>query len=208
MTTIKDKLFNMLQIIVPRINGPYFLSDGLLLGLTRDNEFLPWDDDLDIYLLPGSTIDLSGTGLLQQSYYICDKIYDPNNVIKKLNPWFEYLDYKRVCPENNNLNRIELVKKVSGDYESTKINPLFTYPWIDIHYLVKDNDKYRFKDNIGQKYIDYYTEEEVSNLEKIEYNGVEFYIPSLKEQILSKIYGDDWKIPIKNFRYNKKKRCG
>ena len=145
MTTIKDKLFNMLEIIVPRIKGEYFLSDGLLLGLTRDNEFLPWDDDLDIYLLPGSTLDLSDTELKEQSYYICDKVYDPNNDPKKLNPWFEYLDYKRVCPENNGLNRIDLVKKVSGDYESTKINPLFTYPWIDIHYLVKDNDKCRNK---------------------------------------------------------------
>ena len=72
---------------------------------------------------------------------------------------------------------------------------------------VKDGDKYRFKDDIGQKYIDYYTEEEVSNLEKIEYNGVEFNIPCLKEQILSKIYGNDWRTPIENFRYDEKKRC-
>lgn len=205
---MENKLFSMLKKVIPNIKGDYFLSDGLLLGLTRDGKMIPWDDDLDIYLLPNSTLEISGTDLKQQSYYICDKVYDPKNEKKKLNPWFEFMDYNRVLPENRKLNRAQLFKKMGPLYKEKRIDVEFTYPWIDIHYLVKDGDKYRFKDNIRQKYIHYYTKEEVSNLEKIEYNGVEFYIPSLKEQILSKIYGDDWKIPIKNFRYNKNKRCG
>ena len=66
-------LTEMLRELIPYIKGDYFLSDGGLLGLTRKHELISYDDDLDLYLLPGSTIEIPSSSNLQISQYYLDK---------------------------------------------------------------------------------------------------------------------------------------
>ena len=61
---LKENLKNL----IPAIRGDWFLSDGGMLGIERSGDLIPFDNDLDIYLLPGSSIDpdiLESQGLKQ-----------------------------------------------------------------------------------------------------------------------------------------------
>ena len=100
-------LTEILKELTNHIKGDWFVSDGALLGLTRNGKLIPWDKDIDIYLLPNSTIDLSNSHLCSQEYYLCDKVYDPCNPKEKLNTWTEYCSYKRCFKEFSDINRCQ-----------------------------------------------------------------------------------------------------
>ena len=56
-------LTEILKDLRNHIKGDWFVGDGALLGLTRNGKLIPWDNDIDIFLLPNSTIDLSNSHL-------------------------------------------------------------------------------------------------------------------------------------------------
>lgn len=196
---IHNQLLETLEELVPNIKGTWFISDGALLGITRDNQLIKWDTDIDIYVLEDTTIDLQLTNLKKQQYYICDKIYNPNYEPQYANPWHEYIAFKRLLPENKGLNRAQLTKKISQSYKTEKKVIEYTYPHIDIFTLKKEEDKYVYKDGIWKQM--YYTQEEIDNLEQIFFKGIPIYVPKNKEVILERLYGPTWKKPNPNHQY-------
>ena len=196
---IHNQLLETLEELVPNIKGTWFISDGALLGITRDNNLIPWDGDIDIYVVEDTTIDLELTNLKKQNYYICDKIYNPNYEPQYANPWLEFLSYKRLLPENKGLNRAQLTKKISQSYKTEKKIIEYTYPHIDIFTLKKEGDKYVYKDGIWPQM--YYTQKEIDNLEQIFFKGIPIYVPKNKEVILERLYGPTWKTPNSNHQY-------
>jgi hypothetical protein len=45
------KLMSLVDIILRKNNIPYFINYGTLLGAVRHQDFIPWDDDMDICVM-------------------------------------------------------------------------------------------------------------------------------------------------------------
>jgi len=189
-------LKELLKDLIPAIKGDWFLSDGGMLGIERSGDLIPYDNDLDIYLLPGSYIDidiLKKNNLCQQKYYLDTKIYNPKNPKNHLSSWREYCSYYQVKNKHLKLNRSQILKRASEDYRLNKIKPEFTLPYIDIFYLTKDY-------KVPHWYHYYYNEDEL-NIEENFDLGFKIYLPSNRKNILKRLYGENWRIPNPNFQH-------
>lgn len=65
---VQQRLFKMaiaIRDILEKNNIPYFLSSGSLIGAVRHGGFIPWDDDLDLYMF-SDTYDI-GISKLQEA---------------------------------------------------------------------------------------------------------------------------------------------
>lgn len=196
------KLVDYFKKLIPCIKGRWFMSDGCLLGHVRHNRsFVPWDNDIDIYLLPGTFIDkdmLKDQGLHHQKYYMCDKIYHIQNpVYKPKNKWNEYLSYTRTLPENQGLNRRELIEVSRPNYETDYIEAEFTANHIDVFYLEKFENDYFVPYNFGnQIFVDYicYHADMIRNIYYNEWCGLRVPIPYHTIDVLRMLYGPKWYI--------------
>ena len=63
-------LKQILKELIPYIKGDWFVGDGALLGLIREKGLIEYDNDIDIYLLPDSSINLENSLLKKQKYYM------------------------------------------------------------------------------------------------------------------------------------------
>jgi len=198
--SLKYELKAMLKDLSNYIDGEWFVGDGALLGLIRENDLLEFDNDIDIFLLPDAKLKLPKGGPYEiQKYYMDIKFYLKKNKPKKRNTWLEYLSYKRTCPQQIGLNRPQLTSRCSKTYKEEKIIPQFTDPYIDIFYLKWDGEKY----TIGENWPNiYYTEEEVLLLDTNSDLGFDVPIPNNAHNILKRQYGDDYMTPNPDFQYH------
>jgi len=202
MNSIHTKLLKILEDLILCIEGEWFLSDGALLGLIRDNKLIEYDDDIDIYLLPGSKINIEKLNKMQlhyQDYYLCGKVYDKKNTFIKKNKWLEYNNYIRTRPHTKNLNRAELLELSSISYEEKSIENKFTHPCIDIFYLrEKDNElylPYRMNKNYANEYL-YFKKDIIKPIKKTNLLNVKnVCIPNDPVEVIKILYGDNWFIP-------------
>jgi len=207
MNPIHHQLRDILKAVPDCVVGPWFVGDGALLGLVREGRMIEYDDDIDIYLLPGSYIDTDKLknkyNLEYQKYYICDKIYNPKNKKKKLNKWNEYVAYNRHLPENYGLNKPQLFSESKKNYKDECIIPNFTYPCIDVFYL-EDEDKYNYLlpyyfGNIHfTDYLRFRKQDVQGHLKTKKLLGVDIPIPHNEKEILTMLYGEDWRTPKKS----------
>mgnify|MGYP003635889526 FL=1 len=192
------ELIEVLKELIPHIKGTWFVGDGALLGLIREGKLIDYDNDIDLFILEDTKIDLNdrnnSTNLKKQKYYICDKVYDINNKQEQLNTWLEYCSHIKGL--NRHLNRAQVFNFAAKDYDEKKIIPKFTNNHIDIFTLKKNENKTYTTtwDNI------YYTEEDLQLKENYDL-GFKVYIPNNAEDILERQYGESWKIPNPDFKY-------
>ena len=195
-------LKDMLRELIPYIEGRWFLSDGGLLGLTRDKDLLEFDNDLDLYLLPGTIINLPENherlGICK--YYMDEKIYRKNEKKYKPNRWLEYLSYLRCLPETKGMNRCQLFSYAKQNYITDRIESDFSTPYIDIFRLKDEGDIFtipywtKFKNH-------HYKLDELQDLKINDDLGYNIIIPNNVENILERLYGTNWRIENKDFKY-------
>ncbi len=200
-----EKLKIILKDLIPCIEGKWFLSDGGLLGLIREGDLLEFDDDLDIFILPETKIHWDKLPDKYNYYkdYICYKIYNGlGREPAKIPNWLRYLQYMRLLPKNLGLNRANLLKLASKTYREEVIEMKYKAPWIDIFVLEKDveNEGQYNLPYIWNKTEFYYTKE---NLElDINYDlGYPINIPHKANEVLERIYGNDYMIENRNFLF-------
>lgn len=197
-------LKNMLKEIIPYIEGRWILSDGGLLGLIRNKDLLDYDDDLDLYLYPGTIINLPDDHptLGMCDYYMEKKIYRKNEKKFKPNPWLEYLSYLRCTPETKGMNRPQLFKYAKSRYGEEYIKPEFSQPYIDI-FKLKDEGNGIFTIDFWTKFLNHhYKLDELQNPQKNTDLGYNVYLPNNPMAVLERLYGSDWRIEKKDFKYN------
>ena len=189
------KLIEVLQELIPRINGGWYLGDGSLLGLVREGKLIEYDNDIDLYFLEDTTIDLSDSILEQQQYYLCNKIYNPNNDKLKLNTWLEYCSLIKM--NNTKLNRSQVFQLAKETYNEKKIINKFTKDHIDIFILKKEGDIYKTDGDWGGLY---FTEDDLKPVVNHSL-GFPVNIFNNAEEVLERQYGETWRIPNANFKY-------
>ena len=189
------KLIEVLQELIPRINGSYWLGDGALLGLVREGKLIDYDNDIDLYILQDTTIDLTDSPLCSQQYYLCNKIYNPNNDKLKLNTWLEYCSLIKM--NNTKLNRSQVFQLAKETYNEKKIINKFTKDHIDIFILKKEGDIYKTDGDWGGLY---FTEDDLKPVVNHSL-GFPVNIFNNAEEVLERQYGDTWRIPNANFKY-------
>ena len=191
---IHSELLSMLKELIPFIKGPWFLGDGALLGIVRDKHLIPYDDDLDIYLLPGSFIDidnLCNSSLMFQKYYDVDKIYREDNEPVKKNSWLDYCGL--IKGKNKRLNRPQVMSLAGQTYPEEKKQVKFTMPWIDVFHLYIKQDQYYIKNEIWSEL--FFTKNEIDSIGDDTTLGFPIKIPHNNKGILKRFYGDDWDVP-------------
>ena len=199
----KNKLKEMLQDLIPCIEGKWFVADGCLLGLMRTGDLLDFDNDIDIYILPQTKInwDKLPNKYKHHKDYMCYKIYNGEDTVPSENEWLRFLAYKRTCYEYYGYNRAELTKSISKDYRKQKVDRKYPGLWIDIFVLVYDNkhNLYRIPYHWNGSEF-YFTETECDGMHDNRL-GFDMILPKNPKQVLERIYGSNWIIEDRDYQY-------
>ena len=199
----KTKLKIMLKDIIKIIEGPWFVADGCLLGIIREGDLLEFDDDIDIYILPGTKINWDKLDNKYKYYkdYMAYKIYDREDKVISENEWLRFLSYKRTMPEYYRYNRCQLTEAVATDYKYEKITRKYPSVWIDIFELIYDvrHNLYRIPFHwCGHEF--HFTPTECDGT----YDntlGFDIIIPKNPKQVLQRIYGINYLIENRDHQY-------
>ena len=193
----KEQIKELLQALIPCIDGTWFISCGGLLGIVREGDLLEWDDDLDIYIMPDTKInwDKLSTKLNYYKDYMCYKVYDRDGTKTKMpNNWHRYLAWKRSIYEYSGYNRAELAKAVAPFYKYESKADICRTNWIDIFTLEHDalNDRYKIPFLWGKKEF-YFTYKECET--QIDTTlGFNVNIPKNPLDVLQRTYGDNFMV--------------
>lgn len=171
----RDQLFtNLCEIheVLDKCEIRHWLSHGTMLGVYREGNFIPWDDDADL----GLYFDQRGSKQYAKAIRLLEKrgFYIPPSVNGPVDPKTNSPYYDMVCIRNG--------EKVEGWFFE-QFEDCYVY------------DRPRCGDVLKheRKYYD--------SLEKINFKGVDFNTPNLIEDWLVMMYGSNWKLPDKNAKY-------
>lgn len=178
LSSARRILFTVTSFLDKR-NIPYHLEGGALLGIVRDHDLLPWDNDVDI-----SIPNEYAASILSLKFPLLLKGYRIS--IRK--------------------STVDLGPIKKGQYSIFKIKPIFAYylRWIlprhesivmDIFVKTKDDTHtyWQAVNKVMRVENKYY-----SSCETIEYKGHSLKAPNLYREYLTQKYGD-WSVPVKEW---------
>lgn len=159
---------NLLEISRALYKIEHFIFFGTLLGIVRDGDIIPNDDDIDIYVDINLKKELINA-LTENGFNVDERTY-PN-----LSNYFLQLQIKR----ENILTYVDF-------YFFDQSHPNFIV------------DKWNFYGDIDNHYNAIHVPKNlIFPLKKYIYKNNEISIPAYPEQLCGFLYGKGWKIPLK-----------
>jgi phosphorylcholine metabolism protein LicD len=183
----KQVAIDLLKIttnILDEFKIDYFLISGTLLGFQRHNDFIPFDDDMDLLV----------------SQEIKDKIPD---IMKKYNSEISLVvtdNLIKTCFKDKviNLNNFKFWSKHLLNKKDS-----YCWPFIDL---------FIFKYSTDRKFINFFRKnwrvEEFFPNERKDFNGLNVSIPKNPDYFLSINYGKDYMKILKSSKWNHKNEKG
>ena len=204
MNSLPNKLKQYLQLVIPHIEGKWFIGDSALLGIKRQGKLLEFDDDIDIYIFPDTIIHYDKIDLKLQKDYIVNKLYNEQDKITRTHAstdWRRFLSFKTSSPELQGFNRADIMSIASTQYKSEGIPDIHCSCWLDVFTLEhdRDNERWVIPWYFGGRLF-YYTYDDLKLVENYDL-GFKIYLPNNAEQVLEREYGPDWRIENKDYRW-------
>ena len=164
---------------------PYILEAGTLLGIVRENRLLPWDNDIDITIT-----NASAKALLKMRWKIWLMGYRTRVRYFKSN----------IGPFKKNQPRLLKIQK-------TKWLFFKAYSLMDIFIKYDIDNTYQWLIAPEQPVLKKCPKHFYDEVAYIEFNGSIFRVPKDYNDYLDYHYGEDWRIPVKEWDYRLDDAC-
>jgi hypothetical protein len=218
---MKDKNFKLTIEILKKNRINYWICHGTLLGIIRDDQLLPWDNDIDIGILENITNkDKIISKFLDEGFKKKDKFFDDDGLVTFVKDGGKEVDLnfynflisgipndKSILYINWYVPKNRLMKLIfalsqagtfNGKYKKV-INLLGYFKFFFDKFLKILIKKKMFYKKAGYQHPYYF----VNDLKTIIFQGISVNIPCKEYEYLSFIYGESWKITKKNFNWEK-----
>lgn len=163
---------------IARRNGIQLFTDmGTLLGIIRENDLIPWDNDIDFSVIDGNQ---------RKIWKILQGIvnFDNEIAIRNLNQVFE-------------VNNVKNISQINFEIVFSNYKQLSSVP-ISINFKLIKGDTCRWMafPDLWQSPAYHFEDDQV-----FFWNGKEILVPLNPESYLEHIYGNNWRIPNPKFTY-------
>jgi phosphorylcholine metabolism protein LicD len=175
------KMLRDVTSIYEKADIKYSVTAGTLLGIVRENRLLPWDRDMDLRIF----------------YQDSEKILNSIKAIRK-SGYIVRIRYQEKDDPPLKKGDVRLLKLYSKKYLLFKGEVM-----MDCFIATKSDDQYIWSCGGERKYTKkavpshYY-----DNLEKVTFEGEEYFLPVERKDYLKFRYGD-WQTPKKKWRFTK-----
>ena len=165
--------------ILNKFDIKHFLISGTLLGYVRHNDFIPWDDDIDI-IIDSSIFDKIEA---IRSYLLTNNM----NLLTKGNYLIKF------CFNNKITLLVDKIEEFTEQSEGK-----YYWPFVDLFIYKEDEEHLYFFEE--KKWI----KNEFFPEKKVLFNNIEVNIPNNPHYFLKLNFGDDYMYVLKSNEYSHK----
>ena len=203
-------------LILNKIKIRYWVCHGTLLGIIRDKNLMPWDNDIDLGLWKKNLKkNLILKCFQEKKFQIKKKFFDNDNIITfkrfggrdvDLNIYELTHDkkyaFQRHYAHSNIVMKLIYVLSISGSYKG-KHNQIINKFKFSKNLFIKLK-KFLIKNNLFYKQAGFKTSAKLfNNIKKYQFNGLILNVPSNYKEYFFQIYGPSWRKTKK--QYNREK---
>tara|TARA_B100000780_G_scaffold269934_1_gene229234 strand:- start:3338 stop:4063 length:726 start_codon:yes stop_codon:yes gene_type:complete len=220
---IESILFKAITLLKDH-NIDYWLTDGTLLGVVRENRILPWDPEIDFGLWKSEVSEEKLITIFKKNgfeyieflpdmhclVFLINDIYVDINLYTKDDSrvsikWATYPDKQIDIVIIRFINLLFESKKLISHHKEYSFK-FFLMKLINFFgFLLSNNVRekiYRYA-KLRYKYIGASYPKELLEFKEIDFRGNEVTVPIDSEEYLRITYGDDWRIPNKDYVWEK-----
>lgn len=175
-----------------------FVYGGLLLGWIRDNDIIPWDDDIDLAIRDCDLdkFSLAVDNIRNKGFKINPYFGGKDEIVSfdagphRLGPLVDK-DRCRIRVLNDNEEVI-----INSGYRSCYFKPFNIKVEINVFYKVGNYYYWLIEDPTTPKITTFrLPAKNIDTLETFDYSGKKYLIPSNSEEVLQLHFGNNWRSP-------------